>query len=180
VGKRPRAFASFERRTPLDRNAKKAIELVAKGHRLARRMTDKTFFVMTTLLWTFHNTATGACYPTYAQIAAAAGCCQRTVGDAIVDLEALKLLTWTRCVQVDKSGLRVNAANGYELLAPNSNHCRTTPKPTFFKSKMDAASAALAINVSKEARAKHVWTQHAAGNITDDEAQRRADAIWTT
>jgi hypothetical protein len=57
---------------------------------LTRSMRD----VLRVLLWTFHNSRDGRCFPSYERIAQAAKCKRDTVFRAIKILEHAKILTW--------------------------------------------------------------------------------------
>ena len=46
------------------------------------------------LLWQFHNSRTGICFPSYDRIAERAGCARSTVAEAIKALEWAGVLTW--------------------------------------------------------------------------------------
>ena len=46
------------------------------------------------LLWAFHNTRSGVCFPSYERIAEKAGCARSTVAEAIKALEWAGVLTW--------------------------------------------------------------------------------------
>jgi hypothetical protein len=46
------------------------------------------------LLWGFHNSRDGRCFPSYETIALRAQCCRDTVYEAIRALEAAEILTW--------------------------------------------------------------------------------------
>jgi hypothetical protein len=50
--------------------------------------------VLKTLLWEFHNSRTGYCFPSYESIAEKAQCCRDTVYEAINALEASGILDW--------------------------------------------------------------------------------------
>jgi hypothetical protein len=50
--------------------------------------------VLEALLWRFHNSRDGRCFPSYEAIAAKAGCCRDTVYRAIQVLEAADVLSW--------------------------------------------------------------------------------------
>jgi hypothetical protein len=50
--------------------------------------------VLEALLWGFHNSRSGACFPSYAAIAEKAECCRRTVAEALKVLEWAGVLTW--------------------------------------------------------------------------------------
>jgi hypothetical protein len=51
--------------------------------------------VLEALLWGFHNSRDGRCFPSYEAIAAKAECCQDTVYEALKVLELAGVLTWT-------------------------------------------------------------------------------------
>ena len=87
---------------PLDRNAKARIAAYAKAwsarncrpgqHKgpITRAFLD----VLQALLWGFHNSRSGACFPSYERIADKAECCRRTVAEALRVLEWAGILTW--------------------------------------------------------------------------------------
>lgn len=85
----------------MDRNAKARLMTLARA--LMRRreagkaygpVTAKTLAVLEALAWTFHNAATGLCFPSYDRIAEAAGCARSTAQAAVAALEAAGLLSW--------------------------------------------------------------------------------------
>jgi hypothetical protein len=87
---------------PLDRNAKARIAAYARAWS-ARQcrpgqhkgpITRAFLDVLQALLWGFHNSRSGACFPSYAAIAAKAECCRRTVAEALRVLEWAGVLTW--------------------------------------------------------------------------------------
>ena len=64
-------------------------------------LTRATLEVLEALLWGFHNSRDGRCFPSYESIAARAQCCRDTVHAAIRALEAAEVLTWAnRLVRV--------------------------------------------------------------------------------
>ncbi len=87
---------------PLDRNAKARIIAYARGYNAKHRragqhhgpITRAFFDVLETLLWGFHNSHTGKCFPGYDAIAEKARCCRDTVRRAIRALENADVLTW--------------------------------------------------------------------------------------
>ena len=87
---------------PLDRNAKVRIMVHARAWSARRRrpgqprgpLTRATLEVLHTLLWGFHNSRDGRCFPSYETIAQRAQCCRDTVYKAIKALEAAEILTW--------------------------------------------------------------------------------------
>ena len=50
--------------------------------------------VLEAMLWGFHNSKSGLCFPSYEAIAEKAQCCRDTVYEAIRALEAADVLTW--------------------------------------------------------------------------------------
>ena len=87
---------------PLDRNAKARIRVWLEGYNARHRqpgqhrgpITRAYMEVLQALLWGFHNSRTGCCFPSYEAIAAKARCCRDTVYEAIKALEAAGILTW--------------------------------------------------------------------------------------
>jgi hypothetical protein len=87
---------------PLDGNAKARIEAYAKGYNARYRqqgqhrgpITRAFMEVLLTLLWGFHNSKDGRCFPSYESIAERAQCCRDTVYEAIKALEFANVLTW--------------------------------------------------------------------------------------
>jgi hypothetical protein len=87
---------------PLDRNAKARIAAYARAwsarncrpgqHKgpITRAFLD----VLQALLWGFHNSRSGACFPSYAAIAAKAECARSTVAEALRVLEWAGVLAW--------------------------------------------------------------------------------------
>jgi len=90
------------RAVPLDKNAKARIQAFAKAwsrlHREGRQhrgpLTRAFEGVLQALLWQFHNSRTGCCFPSYQRIAEKAECCVDTVYEALKVLERCGVLTW--------------------------------------------------------------------------------------
>jgi len=86
----------------LDRNAKVRIKVYAEAWSARHRqpgqhrgpLTRAFIEVLEALLWSFHNSKTGLCFPSYETIAAKARCSRDTVYEAIKALEAADVLTW--------------------------------------------------------------------------------------
>ena len=84
---------------PLDRNAKVRIAAYARAwsvrHRQPRQhhgpITMAFERVLMALLWSFHNSRDGRCFPGYERIAEQARCARSTVA------EALRALEWAAC-----------------------------------------------------------------------------------
>ncbi len=85
----------------LDRNAKARIMTRARvlmrrtrAGKAYGRITAKDYAVLGALLYAFHNSARGWCYPGYKAIADAARCALSTVANALKRLETAGLLSW--------------------------------------------------------------------------------------
>ncbi|MDE2342503.1 MAG: helix-turn-helix domain-containing protein, partial [Betaproteobacteria bacterium] len=87
---------------PLDRNAKARIMVYARAWSARHKrpgqhrgpLTRATLEVLEALLWGFHNSRDGRCFPSYETIAKRAQCCRDTVYEAIRALEGAEILTW--------------------------------------------------------------------------------------
>ncbi len=95
---------------PLDRNAKVRITAYARAWTTRHKqpgqhrgpLTRAYLEVLEALLWGFHNSRDGRCFPSYETIAARAQCCRDTVCAAIKALELAGVMTWVnRLVRVD-------------------------------------------------------------------------------
>jgi hypothetical protein len=90
------------RAVPLDRNAKARIMAYARAWTARNRqpgqhrgpITRAFLEVLQALLWGFHNSHTGRCFPSYERIAAKAECARSTVAEALRVLEWAGVLTW--------------------------------------------------------------------------------------
>jgi Helix-turn-helix domain len=86
----------------MDRNAKARIAAYARAWSARNRrpgqhrgpITRAFLDVLQALLWRFHNSRSGCCFPSYGAIAARAGCARSTVAEALKVLEWAGLLTW--------------------------------------------------------------------------------------
>ena len=90
------------RAVPLDGNAKARIQAFARAWS-ARNKTERQhkgpitrafLDVLTALLWGFHNSRSGCCFPSYEAIAAKAACARSTVAEALKALEWAGVITW--------------------------------------------------------------------------------------
>jgi hypothetical protein len=98
---REKVFGSG-RAVPLDRNAKCRIQAYARAWSARNRhpgqhrgpITRAFVEVLQALLWGFHNSRDGRCFPSYEAIAAKAECCRDTVCEALKALEWASVLTW--------------------------------------------------------------------------------------
>jgi hypothetical protein len=90
------------RAVPLDGNAKARIAAYARAwnarHRQPRQhkgpITRAFLEVLEAMLWGFHNSRSGCCFPSYETIAAKAECNRDTVYEALKALEWAGVLTW--------------------------------------------------------------------------------------
>jgi DNA-binding transcriptional regulator YhcF (GntR family) len=95
-------YRSPGRTVPLDRNAKARIAAYARAWSARNRqprqhkgpITRAFLDVLQALLWGFHNSRDGRCFPSYEAIAARAGCARSTVAEALNILEWAGVLTW--------------------------------------------------------------------------------------
>ena len=87
---------------PLDRNAKCRIAAYARtwsrrnkeGRQHRGPLTRAFQGVLEALLWGFHNSRTGCCFPSYEAIADRAECARSTVAEALKVLELAGVLSW--------------------------------------------------------------------------------------
>ena len=90
------------RAVPLDGNQKARIAAYAKSWSGRNRqpgqhrgpITRAFLDVLEALLWGFHNSRTGCCFPSYERIAAKAECARTTVAEALKVLEWAGVLSW--------------------------------------------------------------------------------------
>src|ERR1700760_438790 len=90
------------RSVSLNRNAKCRIQAYARVWSARNRQPGqhrgpipRSFLdVLGALLWGFHNSRSGACFPSYERIAEKAGCARSTVAEALKVLEWAGVLTW--------------------------------------------------------------------------------------
>jgi helix-turn-helix protein len=90
------------RAVPLDRNAKARIAAYARAYSARNKeprqhkgpITRAFLDVLQALLWGFHNSRSGCCFPSYEAIAAKADCARSTVAEALKALEWAGVLTW--------------------------------------------------------------------------------------
>src|SRR5690348_11830773 len=90
------------RAVPLDRNAKARVAAYARAWSARNRrpgqhkgpITRAFLEVLQALLWGFHNSRDGRCFPSYEAIADRAGCARSTVAEALKVLEWAGVLSW--------------------------------------------------------------------------------------
>jgi hypothetical protein len=123
-GRREKVFGPGHA-VPLDRNAKARIETYAKAwsrlhaqpgqHRHHRGPVTRAFLdVLHALLWGFHNSRTGTCFPSYERIAEKAECARSTVAEALKVLEWAGVLSWQhRIVRIRERCTDLFGRNGW-------------------------------------------------------------------
>ena len=90
------------RAVPLDRNAKCRVLAYARAWSTRNRLpgqhrgpvTRAFLDVLQALLWGFHNSRSGVCFPSYERIAEQAECARSTVAEALRVLEWAGILSW--------------------------------------------------------------------------------------
>jgi len=137
---RPRREKCFGdgRPRPLDRNAKVRVMTYARS--LMRRtekgrhygaITAKALAVLEALLWGFHNSRSGLCFPSYETIAERAGCARSTVAEALKALEDVGVLTWVnRIVRI-----RERCADLFGMMGTRARIIRTSNAYNFMDPK---------------------------------------------
>ena len=132
---------------PLDRNAKARIMAYAGAWTARNRqpgqhrgpITRAFLDVLHALLWQFHNSRTGCCFPSYERIAERAGCHRATVAEALRVLEWAGILTWQhrvarlreQCTDLfGRQGWRwrvIRTSNAYAFRDPQTVNSRDVP-----------------------------------------------------
>ena len=136
---REKVFGSG-RAVPLDRNAKCRVLAYAAGYNARHRqpgqhigpITRTSLDVLEALLRSFHNSRTGACFPSYEAIAAKADCDRSTVYEAIKVLEWARVLTWQNRIvriQVRERDLFGRWASHWRVLRTSNAYVFNDPKP---------------------------------------------------
>jgi hypothetical protein len=90
------------RAVPLDGNAKARVMAYARGYTALHcqpgqhrgPLTRAFLEVLEALLWGFHNSRSGTCFPSFEKIAEKAECARSTVAEALKALEFAGVLTW--------------------------------------------------------------------------------------
>jgi Helix-turn-helix domain len=137
----PRREKVFDpgRAVPLDRNAKARIMAYAKAwgarHRQPRQhrgpITRAFLEVLEALLWGFHNSRDGRCFPSYEAIAAKADCARSTVAEALKALEWAGVLSWTHRIariQVRERDLFGRWANRWRVIRTSNAYVFRDPQ----------------------------------------------------
>jgi hypothetical protein len=126
------------RAVPLDGNAKARIYARAwsarnKQPRQHKGPITRAFLeVLEALLWGFHNSRTGCCFPSYEAIAAKAECHRSTVAEALKAREWAGVLTWqnriTRAV-VCQRDLFGRWSNRWTVIRTSNAYVFRDPQP---------------------------------------------------
>jgi hypothetical protein len=88
--------------------------------------------VLIAMLWKFHNSRTGYCFPSYETIAAAAKCCRDTVKEAIKALEAADILTWVNRFDKIRTQCRDflgQVVTRWQVIRTSNAYCFRDPLP---------------------------------------------------
>ena len=128
------------RAVPLDGNAKARIQAFARAWS-ARNKTERQhkgpitrafLDVLTALLWGFHNSRSGCCFPSYEAIAAKAACARSTVAEALKALEWCGVLTWQhRLIRIREACTDLFGRHRQRLCAPGPENSEN--RPFFFQ-----------------------------------------------
>ena len=124
----------------LDRNAKVRIRVYAEAWSAKHRqpgqhrgpLTRAFIEVLEALLWGFHNSKSGLCFPSYETIADKARCSRDTVYEAIKALEAADVLTWVNRLvreQVKERDLFGNLVTRWRTIRTSNAYLFRDPLP---------------------------------------------------
>ena len=130
------------RAVPLDGNAKARIQAYARAWSGRNRqpgqhkgpITRAFLDVLEALLWGFHNSRTGCCFPSYEAIAEKAECGRTTVYEALKVLELAGVLSWQhRLTRIREASATCSAAmaGAGGSSAPATPTCSATRKWRF-------------------------------------------------
>jgi Helix-turn-helix domain len=139
IGRRVKVFGPG-RSLPLDRNAKARIMAYARAwgarHRQSGQhrgpITRAFLEVLEALLWGFHNSRDGRCFPSYGTIAAKAECARSTVAEALKVLEWAGVLTWHHRIariQVRERDLFGRWASRWRVIRTSNAYVFHDPQP---------------------------------------------------
>jgi hypothetical protein len=128
------------RAVPLDGNAKARIMVYARAWSARNRqprqhkgpITRAFLEVLEALLWGFHNSKRGICFPSYERIAAKAECARSVVAEALKVLEWAGVLSWqnriTR-IQVRERDLFGQWVSRWRVIRTSNAYVFSDPKP---------------------------------------------------
>jgi hypothetical protein len=128
------------RAVPLDRNAKARIAAYARAWSARNRqprqhrgpITRAFLDVLEALLWGFHNSRSGVCFPSYETIATKAECARSTVAEALKALEWAGVLTWQNRITrilVRERDLFGQWASRWRVIRTSNAYVFSDPKP---------------------------------------------------
>jgi Helix-turn-helix domain len=128
------------RAVPLDRNAKARIAVYARAWSARNRqprqhrgpITRAFLDVLEALLWGFHNSRSGICFPSYEAIAAKAECARSTVAEALKALEWAGVLTWQNRITrilVRERDLFGQWASRWQVIRTSNAYVFSDPNP---------------------------------------------------
>ena len=139
---RPRREKVFgpARGIPLDGNAKARLKAFVQGYNastgrkasIAARSPAPIWRCSRRMLWGFHNSKTGLCFPSYEAIAEKAKCCRDTVYEAIKVLEDANVLTWVNRIwreQVRERDLFGKWATRWRIVRTSNAYLFRDPLP---------------------------------------------------
>jgi hypothetical protein len=153
IGSRREKVFGAGRAVPLDRNAKCRIAAYARAWSARNRrpgqhkgpITRAFLEVLQALLWGFHNSRDGRCFPSYETIADRAGCARSTVAEALKLLELAGVLTWQhRITRVRERCRDLFGREGWQWLVHRRSNAyafrdpqQQTARPSAYKSEND-------------------------------------------
>ncbi|MGP0001082.1 MAG: helix-turn-helix domain-containing protein, partial [Acetobacteraceae bacterium] len=125
---------------PLDRNAKARIAVYARAWSARNRqprqhrgpITRAFLDVLEALVWGFHNSRSGVCFPSYESIATKAECSRSTVAEALKALEWAGVLTWQHRITrilVRERDLFGQWASRWRVIRTSNAYVFSDPKP---------------------------------------------------
>ena len=138
TGRREKVFGPG-RAVPLDGNAKARIAAYARTWSGRNRQPGqhrgpitRTFLeVLQALLWGFHNSRTGCCFPSYEAIADKAECARSTVAEALKVLELAGVLFWQHRIariRVRERDLFGQRASRWRVIRTSNAYVLSDPK----------------------------------------------------
>jgi hypothetical protein len=141
IGRRREKVFGPGRAVPLDRNAKARIMAYARAWSTRQRrpgqhkgpITRAFLDVLEALLWGFHNSRSGRCFPGYEAIAGKAECARSTVADALKVLEWAGVLTWQNRIariQVRELDLFGRWASRWRVIRTSNAYVFRDPQPS--------------------------------------------------
>lgn len=95
-------------------------------------LTRVTLEVLRVLLWEFHNSKSGSCFPSYESIAKKAQCCRDSVCVAIKALEKAGIITWVNCLSRIRTASRDLAGrmvHGWKVIRTSNFYLFRDPLP---------------------------------------------------